>query len=441
MQLIEAAEEHIDVLVFAGLFLPDGYPELAKVLIAKAEQGAAIRLALGDPDSEAVRLRGEEEHIGEGMAARVRLSLTYLDEAIGAPGVELRLHTTTLYNSIYRFDDDMLVNAHVYGAPAAQSPVLHLRRLAGGRCSTTTRRHSSGCGRRQARPLRSLERGAPMARIDYYNDPNAPKANSLVPSVTAIVPNEHGAILMVHKTDNDLWALPGGGMDVGESMADTVVREVKEETGHRRRGHRPGRHLHQPQPRHGLRRRRGPPAVLDLLHHPDARRPARHQQRDQGSPVRRSGRPGRAEHPPVDAAADRPLPRAPQHALHRLIGHGRQPRTGPIDRRPQQRMRAADGPVHRVIRRIALQDLGDALLEVDGLPGRAGGHVGEGERVQQRPVLGLELGQRVHQAALLGLEPGPEWWATSEARRSWPCWRTYRAPSTGWKPSRFSDGA
>ena len=70
-----------------------------------------------------------------------------------------------------------------------------------------------------------------MARIDYFNDPNAPKANSIVPSVTAIVPNDQGKLLVVHKTDNDLWALPGGAMDVGESMADTVVREVKEETG------------------------------------------------------------------------------------------------------------------------------------------------------------------------------------------------------------------
>ena len=70
-----------------------------------------------------------------------------------------------------------------------------------------------------------------MARVDYFNDPNAPKANSLVPSVTAIVPSERGHVLMVHKTDNDLWALPGGAMDVGESMADAVVREVKEETG------------------------------------------------------------------------------------------------------------------------------------------------------------------------------------------------------------------
>jgi ADP-ribose pyrophosphatase YjhB (NUDIX family) len=70
-----------------------------------------------------------------------------------------------------------------------------------------------------------------MARIDYYNDPAAPKANSIVPSVTAIVPNDSGELLMVHKTDNDLWALPGGGMDLGESMAETVVREVLEETG------------------------------------------------------------------------------------------------------------------------------------------------------------------------------------------------------------------
>jgi Domain of unknown function (DUF5919) len=130
--LLEAASDRIDVLVFAGLFLPDGYPEIAKLLAAKAEQGTKVRLTLGDPDSDAVRRRGEEEGIGDGLAARVRLGLLYLRDAVGAPGVELRFHATTLYNSLYRFDDDMLVNAHVYGAPAAHSPVLHLRRLPGG---------------------------------------------------------------------------------------------------------------------------------------------------------------------------------------------------------------------------------------------------------------------------------------------------------------------
>ena len=70
-----------------------------------------------------------------------------------------------------------------------------------------------------------------MARRDYLDDPNAPKANSIVPSATAIVTNDAGELLMVHKTDNKLWALPGGGMDPGESISQTIVREVKEETG------------------------------------------------------------------------------------------------------------------------------------------------------------------------------------------------------------------
>ena len=71
-----------------------------------------------------------------------------------------------------------------------------------------------------------------MARIDYVDDPNAPAANSVVPSVVAAVEDGEGRILMIHKVDNDLWALPGGGHDVGESISDTVVREVKEETGY-----------------------------------------------------------------------------------------------------------------------------------------------------------------------------------------------------------------
>lgn len=70
-----------------------------------------------------------------------------------------------------------------------------------------------------------------MARIDYFDDPQAPPANNVVPSVTAVVTDENEGLLLVHKTDNDLWALPGGGHDIGESIRDTVVREVKEETG------------------------------------------------------------------------------------------------------------------------------------------------------------------------------------------------------------------
>jgi 8-oxo-dGTP pyrophosphatase MutT (NUDIX family) len=68
-------------------------------------------------------------------------------------------------------------------------------------------------------------------RIDYYDDPDAPAANSLVPSVNVVVVNDSGQILLIKRSDNDNWALPGGAIDLGESMADAGVRETKEETG------------------------------------------------------------------------------------------------------------------------------------------------------------------------------------------------------------------
>ncbi|WP_433191455.1 NUDIX hydrolase [Actinoallomurus sp. CA-150999] len=68
-------------------------------------------------------------------------------------------------------------------------------------------------------------------RIDYYDDPNAPTANSIVPSVNVVVTNEQGEILLIRRTDNDNWAVPGGAVDLGESLTQAAVRETKEETG------------------------------------------------------------------------------------------------------------------------------------------------------------------------------------------------------------------
>jgi ADP-ribose pyrophosphatase YjhB (NUDIX family) len=68
-------------------------------------------------------------------------------------------------------------------------------------------------------------------RIDYLDDPDAPPATSLVPSANVIVVNDLGEILMIRRTDNGNWAVPGGAMDLGESMTDAAVRETKEETG------------------------------------------------------------------------------------------------------------------------------------------------------------------------------------------------------------------
>jgi len=70
-----------------------------------------------------------------------------------------------------------------------------------------------------------------VPKRDYYNDPAAPKANSIVVAVTAAVRNARGELLLIERTDNGLWALPGGGQDIGESVAQAAKREVYEETG------------------------------------------------------------------------------------------------------------------------------------------------------------------------------------------------------------------
>ncbi|GAA3473678.1 NUDIX hydrolase [Nonomuraea roseola] len=68
-------------------------------------------------------------------------------------------------------------------------------------------------------------------RIDFYDDPDAPAPNSLVPSVNVIVRNDAGDILMIRRSDNGNWALPGGAIDLGESLSQAAVRETYEETG------------------------------------------------------------------------------------------------------------------------------------------------------------------------------------------------------------------
>ena len=70
-----------------------------------------------------------------------------------------------------------------------------------------------------------------MGRVDYYHDPSAPPANTLVVGGCAVATDADGRILMEKRSDNGWWGLPGGAMNIGESFADCVVREVREETG------------------------------------------------------------------------------------------------------------------------------------------------------------------------------------------------------------------
>lgn len=68
-------------------------------------------------------------------------------------------------------------------------------------------------------------------RVDYSDDPAAPVPNSLVPGGAALAVDDQGRILLQRRADSGNWSLPGGTMELGETLGDAVVRETREETG------------------------------------------------------------------------------------------------------------------------------------------------------------------------------------------------------------------
>ena len=135
--LLERATTYVDILVYVGMFMTEK-PDLLKALRDKGENGARIRLLLGGRNAPAVTQRSLDEGIGEHtIAAKIDHALAFFSQLAGAPGIEIRTHGTVLYNSIYRFDDEMIVNPHVYGKVASHAPALHLRRLSAGDLFTT----------------------------------------------------------------------------------------------------------------------------------------------------------------------------------------------------------------------------------------------------------------------------------------------------------------
>jgi len=125
--LLRGATEGIDVLAYSATWLWDSVPGITDRLVQAVRRKCRVRICLGDPGSPAVALRGAEEGIGAAMAGRCELALSYASKiAKDFPDV-VRLHGTTLYASVFRFDEDMLINWHIYGVPAADAPVFHFR--------------------------------------------------------------------------------------------------------------------------------------------------------------------------------------------------------------------------------------------------------------------------------------------------------------------------
>jgi transcriptional regulator with XRE-family HTH domain len=131
VRLFGSAEHEIAILAYSALFLAED-AGIVRTLADKGRAGVIVRIALGDPRGAPAAQRGEEDGIGDAMPAKIRNALMVYRPLGAVPTIEIRLHRTVLYNSIYRADGRLLVNQHTYGVPAAQAPVFCLCDSGGG---------------------------------------------------------------------------------------------------------------------------------------------------------------------------------------------------------------------------------------------------------------------------------------------------------------------
>ena len=122
LDLVTGADRRIWLYANASLFLPEDNPESIDIIQRKAEAGLDVRIMMADPDSPECVKRGVEERLFDAIPARVRMALAYYLPLAGVPGVEFRLQSETLYNSIFVYDDEMLINQHVYGMYGCMAP-------------------------------------------------------------------------------------------------------------------------------------------------------------------------------------------------------------------------------------------------------------------------------------------------------------------------------
>ena len=130
IRFFSSAEREIGILAYSALFLAEDR-EILRLFAEKGRAGVNIRIALGDPESSHAPQRGEED-VGDAVPAKVRKAVTLYRSVAEVENVEIRLHQAVLYNSIYRADDQLIVNQHAYGIPAAHAPVFCLRHTGGG---------------------------------------------------------------------------------------------------------------------------------------------------------------------------------------------------------------------------------------------------------------------------------------------------------------------
>jgi 8-oxo-dGTP pyrophosphatase MutT (NUDIX family) len=70
-----------------------------------------------------------------------------------------------------------------------------------------------------------------VTRVDFFDDPDAPRATTRIPGASAAVRDDAGRLLLIQREDTGQWALPGGIFELDETIAECAVRETREEAG------------------------------------------------------------------------------------------------------------------------------------------------------------------------------------------------------------------
>jgi hypothetical protein len=124
--LFASAKHEIGILDISSLFLAED-SAIIRVLAQRMEAGVRIRIALHDPNGKRDSRLQAREDVKSTEATDVLTALKLYHVLQDKQGIAFRFHRSTLYNSIYRADNELLVNQHAYGVPASDGPVLHLR--------------------------------------------------------------------------------------------------------------------------------------------------------------------------------------------------------------------------------------------------------------------------------------------------------------------------
>lgn len=127
--MLHKATARIDIIGYAYPFVLELLPRASETIAAKCRAGCEVRLGFADPDCAHVMERDALEQMGGTLPGRIRNALSMLGPLPNTPGCAVGLHSTHLYNSVFRFDDEMIVTPYLFRARGYQHTALHLRKL------------------------------------------------------------------------------------------------------------------------------------------------------------------------------------------------------------------------------------------------------------------------------------------------------------------------